>query len=62
MQNRGNIKFKCDFLSVPGAPRIAFYHNFKAKEVILRKWNKEREDLDDYTSNELEVCLFNFLL
>ncbi|KRX14328.1 Protein AAR2 -like protein [Trichinella nelsoni] len=29
------------------APRIGFFHNFAPKEVLVKKWDKENEDLAD---------------
>ncbi|KAL3076249.1 hypothetical protein niasHS_013520 [Heterodera schachtii] len=44
------------YFSVPGAPRIAFFHNFRQKEVILRRWDKKKEDLvTDEKSDEVEL-------
>lgn len=43
------------YVNVPGAPRIAFFHDFKPKEIVLRKWDKEKEDFTEYTSNEMEL-------
>uniref|UniRef100_A0A914H0E4 Protein AAR2 homolog n=1 Tax=Globodera rostochiensis TaxID=31243 RepID=A0A914H0E4_GLORO len=44
------------YFSVPGAPRIAFFHCFQEKEVVLRRWDKQSEDLvPDYKSDEVEL-------
>lgn len=53
--------YRINEFSVKGAPRIAFFYNFKPKEIILRKWERQKEDLADYVSNEIEV-IFNFIL
>jgi hypothetical protein len=46
---------KIYLFSVPRAPKIAFFHNFEPKEIVLRKWNKSNEDLFDYVSDDVEV-------
>lgn len=33
------------FFSVKTAPRIGFFHHFKEKEILLRKWDPIREDM-----------------
>lgn len=33
------------FFSVKTAPRIGFFHYFKEKEVLLRKWEPSNEDM-----------------
>uniref|UniRef100_A0A0N4ZKR9 Protein AAR2 homolog n=1 Tax=Parastrongyloides trichosuri TaxID=131310 RepID=A0A0N4ZKR9_PARTI len=34
-------------VSYKGAPRIGFFHCFKDKEIMMKKWNKEKETYDD---------------
>ncbi|KRZ45433.1 Protein AAR2 -like protein [Trichinella pseudospiralis] len=34
------------------APRIGFFHNFAPKEILVKKWDKENEDLAD--ENDVE--------
>lgn len=41
------------FFSVKTAPRIGFFHYFKEKEILVRKWDRSREDmLVDIVSRE----------
>ncbi|VDN02662.1 unnamed protein product [Thelazia callipaeda] len=44
------------FFSVKTAPRIGFFHDFKEKEVLVRKWDSSREDMvvESVPSNEVE--------
>uniref|UniRef100_A0A1I8BST8 Protein AAR2 homolog n=1 Tax=Meloidogyne hapla TaxID=6305 RepID=A0A1I8BST8_MELHA len=42
-------------MSVPGAPKIAFFHNFTLKEIVLRKWDKKNEDLINCVSDDVEL-------
>ncbi|KAI1716149.1 AAR2 protein [Ditylenchus destructor] len=43
------------YMSVKDAPRIGFFYNFRQKEVVVRKWDKAAEDLENYTSPEEEM-------
>uniref|UniRef100_A0A914MWC1 Protein AAR2 homolog n=1 Tax=Meloidogyne incognita TaxID=6306 RepID=A0A914MWC1_MELIC len=43
------------YMSVPGAPKIAFFHNFVLKEIVLRKWDKKNEDLFNCVSDDVEL-------
>ncbi|MFH4980987.1 hypothetical protein AB6A40_007696 [Gnathostoma spinigerum] len=33
------------YFSVKNAPRIGFFHDFKEREVLIRKWDHSREDM-----------------
>ncbi|UMM16342.1 hypothetical protein L5515_013388 [Caenorhabditis briggsae] len=35
------------YCSIKSAPRIGFFHNFKAGEIVVKKWNKEAETFED---------------
>lgn len=37
------------------APRIGFFHNFKAGEVLVKKWSKVDEQVSDEPVNESEI-------
>lgn len=45
------------YLSTYNAPRISFFHNFKPGEILLRKWNREDEDLDENIPEDSEIEL-----
>uniref|UniRef100_A0A8R1XSJ1 Protein AAR2 homolog n=1 Tax=Onchocerca volvulus TaxID=6282 RepID=A0A8R1XSJ1_ONCVO len=44
------------FFSVKTAPRIGFFHHFKEKEILLRKWDSAREDMiiEPCSADEIE--------
>ncbi|CAG9533150.1 unnamed protein product [Cercopithifilaria johnstoni] len=44
------------FFSVKTAPRIGFFHHFKEKEILLRKWDPIREDMiiEPCSADEIE--------
>ena len=46
------------YLSTYNAPRISFFHNFKPGEILLRKWNREDEDLDENIPEDSEVFYY----
>ncbi|KIH45976.1 AAR2 protein [Ancylostoma duodenale] len=35
------------YCSVKGAPRIGFFHNFKSEEIVVKKWDKQKETFSD---------------
>ncbi|GMT14800.1 hypothetical protein PFISCL1PPCAC_6097, partial [Pristionchus fissidentatus] len=43
------------YVSVKGMPRIGFFHHFESKEVLVKKWNKTTEDLDEATVSNEEI-------
>uniref|UniRef100_A0A0R3S4B9 Protein AAR2 homolog n=1 Tax=Elaeophora elaphi TaxID=1147741 RepID=A0A0R3S4B9_9BILA len=43
------------FFSVKTAPRIGFFHDFKEKEILLRKWDPIREDMVIEPSSAVEL-------
>ncbi|KAF8362731.1 hypothetical protein PRIPAC_89654 [Pristionchus pacificus] len=46
------------YVSVKGMPRIGFFHNFQPKEVLVKKWSKETEDLDESIVSAEEIERF----
>ncbi|GMR36623.1 hypothetical protein PMAYCL1PPCAC_06818, partial [Pristionchus mayeri] len=46
------------YVSVKGMPRIGFFHNFNSKEVLVKKWSKETEDLGESTVSAEETERF----
>ncbi|VDK86968.1 unnamed protein product [Litomosoides sigmodontis] len=49
------------FFSVKTAPRIGFFHHFKEKEILLRKWDPMLEDMitESCSSDEMERIRLN---
>ncbi|EFO27049.1 hypothetical protein LOAG_01429 [Loa loa] len=49
------------FFSVKTAPRIGFFHHFKEKEILLRKWDPIREDMiiEPCSADEIERVRLN---
>uniref|UniRef100_A0A1I7XUN4 Protein AAR2 homolog n=1 Tax=Heterorhabditis bacteriophora TaxID=37862 RepID=A0A1I7XUN4_HETBA len=35
------------YCSMNKAPRIGFFHDFKSREVVVKKWDKRKEDISD---------------
>ncbi|XP_022184665.2 protein AAR2 homolog [Nilaparvata lugens] len=44
------------------APRIGFIHNFKPKEMLVKKWDSEKEDISDEVVSDEEVARFKYNL
>ena len=45
------------YFSVKTAPRIGFFHNFKGREIVVRKWDEKLEDMSIQPVSDAEVCL-----
>uniref|UniRef100_A0A915Q0C9 Protein AAR2 homolog n=1 Tax=Setaria digitata TaxID=48799 RepID=A0A915Q0C9_9BILA len=43
------------FFSIKTAPRIGFFHHFKEKEILFRKWDPSREDMVIEPSSTEEI-------
>lgn len=37
------------------APRTGFFYNFKKREIVVRTWNKQLEDIDPHVATEEEI-------
>ncbi|CAJ0585561.1 unnamed protein product, partial [Mesorhabditis spiculigera] len=46
------------YCSVKGAPRIGFFHNFVAREIMVKKWDKSKETFVEEAASEDEVERF----
>uniref|UniRef100_A0A914V7U3 Protein AAR2 homolog n=1 Tax=Plectus sambesii TaxID=2011161 RepID=A0A914V7U3_9BILA len=46
------------YYSCGRAPRIGFFHDFKPQEVLVKKWDKQTEDLSMETVDEEEISRF----
>ncbi|VDM79072.1 unnamed protein product [Strongylus vulgaris] len=43
------------YCSVKGAPRIGFFHNFISEEVVVKKWDKQKETFSDEVISDEEA-------
>uniref|UniRef100_A0A8R1DNV7 Protein AAR2 homolog n=1 Tax=Caenorhabditis japonica TaxID=281687 RepID=A0A8R1DNV7_CAEJA len=43
------------YCSIKSSPRIGFFHNFKAGEIVVKKWNKQEETFEDEKIDESEI-------
>ncbi|VDM38564.1 unnamed protein product [Toxocara canis] len=50
------------FFSVKTAPRIGFFHYFKEKEIVVRKWDHLKEDMLTEPTTAEEVSFSDFLI
>lgn len=46
------------YFSVKTAPRIGFFHYFKEREIVVRKWDAKSEDMLIGDVDEAEVSTF----
>lgn len=46
------------YFSVRNAPRIGFFHIFGEREILVRKWDKLREDTTVGKISDDEVYIF----
>ncbi|RCN42661.1 AAR2 protein [Ancylostoma caninum] len=49
------------YCSVKGAPRIGFFHNFKSEEIVVKKWDKQKETFSDEVISDEEASPTCFL-